>query len=78
MTKPGGEDRDDLPGKRFASPERRRMPIGDVTHVRRFVARFDQVIGVSDAEKEAAWKRVRPAADTHGVEPGETSWREPK
>jgi len=31
-------------------------------HVRNAIARFDQVEGVSDSEREAAWRRIRAAA----------------
>jgi hypothetical protein len=44
--------------------------------VRNAIARFDQVEGVSDAEREAAWKRIKAAAKKLGVEVHERSWRE--
>jgi len=34
------------------------------------------VDGVTDAEREAAWKRIRSAAKKFGVEVAETDWRE--
>jgi hypothetical protein len=44
--------------------------------VRNAIARFDQVEGVTDAERDAAWKRIEAAAKKHGVEVSEKSWRE--
>jgi hypothetical protein len=44
--------------------------------VRNAVARFDQVKGVSDAERDEAWKRIEAAARKFGVELEERSWRE--
>ena len=40
------------------------------------MARFDQVEGVSDDERDEAWKRITTAAKKHGVEVHEKSWRE--
>jgi len=34
------------------------------------------VQGVSDAERDAAWKRIKAAAKKYEVEVSETSWRE--
>jgi hypothetical protein len=36
--------------------------------VRNAVARFDQVEGVSDADRDKAWKRIRAAARKFDVE----------
>ena len=60
----------------FAFPNERKEPIHDAAHVRNAVARFGQVEGVTDAERDAAWKRIRSAAKKHGVELGERNWRE--
>ena len=40
------------------------------------VARFDQVEGVTDAERDKAWKRILTAAKRYDVEVSESSWRE--
>ena len=37
--------------------------------------RFDQVEGVSDRERDAAWKRIRAAARKYGVEIEARGWR---
>jgi hypothetical protein len=38
------------------------------------VARFDQVIGVSDAERALAFANIEKAASYYGVNLAETSW----
>jgi hypothetical protein len=63
-------------GQEFAFPEQRKEPIHDARHVRNAIARFDQVEGVSDAERDAAWKRIMAAARKFGVEVQENDWRE--
>jgi hypothetical protein len=40
------------------------------------IARFKQVQGVTDAERDAAWKRIKSAAKKHKVELNEQYWRE--
>jgi hypothetical protein len=60
----------------YAFPAQEKEPIGDATHVRNAVARFMQVEGVSDAERDAAWRRIEAAARKHGVELSEKSWHE--
>ena len=44
--------------------------------MRNAVARFNQVKGVSDAERDAAWDRIQAAARKFGVKLEERSWRE--
>lgn len=60
--------RDKMPAERFAFPKERKEPLNDATHVRNAIARFNQVEGVSDAERDAAWKRIKAAAKRFGVE----------
>ncbi len=43
---------------------------------RNAIARFDQVEGVSDAERDKAWKRIRAAAERFDVEVSESDWRD--
>jgi hypothetical protein len=69
-------DRDSLGAKQYAFPKQRKEPIEDADHVRNAIARFDQVEGVSDDERDAAWKRIKKAADKYGVEVSEKSWHE--
>ena len=68
--------KDRVPAQNFAFPKERKEPLTDARHVRNAIARFDQVEGVSDAEREAAWKRIKAAAKKFGVEVKERSWRE--
>jgi hypothetical protein len=59
----------------FAFPKERKEPLNDAGHVRNAIARFDQVEGVSDSEREAAWRRIRAAARKYGVEVKAKGWR---
>jgi hypothetical protein len=68
--------RDRLSARQFAFPKQRKEPIEDASHVRNAIARFDQVTDVTDAERDAAWKRIVAAAKKFDVEVSETSWRE--
>jgi hypothetical protein len=60
----------------FAFPKERKEPLTDASHVRNAVARFDQVEGVTDKERDAAWRRIRTAARKFGVEISARGWRE--
>lgn len=76
MSTLSAEERDALPPDQFAFPEQRKAPIEDAGHVRAAIARFNQVAGVSDAERDAAWKRILRAAKRFDVEVTESGWRE--
>jgi len=65
-----------LPDSRFAFPKQRKEPLIDARHVRNAVARFNQVQGVTDADRDHAWRRIRQAARRHGVEIHERGWRQ--
>jgi hypothetical protein len=69
-------DQDKLPDSAFAFPKERKEPLTDAKHVRNAIARFDQVEGISDTEKDAAWKRIMKAAKKNDVDVSEGSWRE--
>jgi hypothetical protein len=60
----------------FAFPAKRKEPLNDARHVRNAVARFDQVQGVSDKERDAAWRRIRAAARKFGVQISARGWRQ--
>lgn len=68
--------RNRLPDEKFAFPKERKEPINDASHVRNAVARFDQVEGVSDAERDSAWRRIRAAARKYHVDIKERGWRQ--
>jgi len=69
-------DKNKLASTQFAFPKERKEPLTDARHVRNAVARFDQVEGVSDAERDRAWKRIVAAAKKFDVEISEKSWRD--
>ncbi len=66
----------DLPDTVYAFPNQRKEPLTDAQHVRNAVARFDQVIDVSDAERTLAFANIEKAANYYGVKLAETSWRD--
>jgi hypothetical protein len=68
--------RDRLDDDQYAFPKERKEPLNNASHVRNAVARFNQVEGVSDSERDAAWKRIEKAAKKYDVELSEKSWRE--
>lgn len=69
-------EKDELAGKDFAFPAERKEPLTDARHVRNAIARFDQVEGVSDADRDKAWKRILAAAKRFDVEVSEPDWRD--
>ncbi len=78
MSKISTETRKGIPGEKFAFPKERKEPLENAAHVRNAIARFNQVEGVSEAEKDAAWKRIKTAAKKFGVEMDESSRKELK
>jgi hypothetical protein len=76
MSELNEKQRDKLPKSAFAFPKERKEPLEDASHVRNAIARFDQVEGVSDKEKDEAWDRIKKAAKKYGVEVHEKSWHE--
>jgi len=66
----------DLPDTVFAFPKQRKEPLTDATHVRNAVARFDQVIDVSDADRALAFANIEKAADHYDVDLSETNWEQ--
>ena len=69
-------EKNKLDDSEFAFPRERKEPLVDAGHVRNAVARFDQVEGVTDTERDEAWRRIRAAAKKFGVELEEKSWHE--
>ena len=76
MNKLSTDKRNDLDERQFAFPEQRKEPLENAAHVRNAVARFNQVKGVSDSERDAAWKRIKAAATKFDVELSEDSWQD--
>ena len=69
-------EQDKLADKEFAFPKERKEPLTDARHVRNAISRFNQVEGVSDAERDQAWRRILSAAKRYDVEVSESSWRD--
>jgi hypothetical protein len=69
-------EKDDLPDSVFAFPEQRKEPLTDAAHVRNALARFDQVTGVTDADRERAFANIKKAAEHYDVEVAESSWKD--
>jgi hypothetical protein len=68
MAKLTGPTRDRIPATKFAFPKQRKEPLENASHVRNAAARFDQVQGVTEAERREAWKRIESAAKRFKVE----------
>src|SRR6516162_1998470 len=66
--------RSDLPESVYAFPKQRKEPLTDASHVRNAIARFDQVIGVSDKDRQLAFANIKKAAGHYGVDMSETEW----
>jgi hypothetical protein len=60
----------------YAFPKEKKEPMTDASHVRNAIARFDQVKGVTDEERELAFANIKAAAKHFGVEMKETHWRQ--
>jgi hypothetical protein len=76
MAKISSKGREKLPESAFAFPREHKEPLTNARHVRDAVARFDQVEGVSNAERDEAWKRIKKAAKEFSVELQEQHWQE--
>ena len=76
MSELSEKQRDKLDEDQFAFPKERKEPLNNASHVRNAIARFDQVEGVSDDERDEAWSRIKRAAKKYGVDVNEKSWRE--
>jgi len=68
--------RSNLPDSVYAFPKQKKEPLTDASHVRNALARFDQVQGVSDADREQAFANIKAAAKHYGVDVKERSWKE--
>jgi len=66
----------DLPDSVYAFPKQRKEPLTDAQHVRNAVARLDQVVDVSDADRALAFANIEKAAKHYNVNLTETSWHD--
>jgi len=60
----------------FAFPGARKEPMTDATHVRDAMARFNQVGGVTDGERDLAFANFQKAAGHFGIQMKVTDWRQ--
>jgi hypothetical protein len=67
---------DNLPDSVYAFQRQRKEPLTDAAHVRNALARFDQVKGVADADRDEAFANIKEAAAYYGVKVTATHWRE--
>jgi hypothetical protein len=58
----------EIASSKFAFPKERKEPLSDASHVRNAIARFNQVENVTNAERDAAWRRIKAAARKYGIE----------
>ena len=65
-----------LPDSAFAFPVLRKEPLTSASHVRDALARFDQVQGAGDTDRDLAFANIRQAASYFGVHVAEDSWRD--
>ena len=68
--------RSDLPETAFAFPKQRKERLTDAQHVRNAIARFDQVLGVSDEDRALAFANIEKAAEHYRVNISESTWLE--
>jgi hypothetical protein len=76
MSELDAKHRNAIAGQNFAFPKERKEPLENASHVRNAIARFNQVEGVTDDERDTAWKHINAAAKKFGVEVEEKHWRE--
>ncbi|GIH12957.1 DUF6582 domain-containing protein [Rugosimonospora africana] len=70
------KEKRDLPDTVYAFPDKRKEPLTDARHVQNALARFDQVQGVTDNERDQAFANIKAAAKHFGVDMVESNWRE--
>ena len=75
-TPPEERKRRELPDSAYAFPGKRKEPLTDASHVQNALARFDQVKGVTDEERDQAFANIKKAARHYDVEIAEDNWRQ--
>lgn len=70
------DDKKELPDSAYAFPKERKEPMTDASHVQNALARFDQVKGVSEEDRDIAFANIKKAAKHYGVELKEENWHE--
>ena len=69
-------EKDSLPTTAFAFPRTRKEPMTDAMHVRDAMARFNQVRGVTDSERDLAFSNIQEAANHFHIQMNETDWHQ--
>jgi hypothetical protein len=70
------KDRAELPASVYAFPKQRKEPMTDADHVRNALARFDQVVDVTDSDRDLAFANIAKAAKHFGITIEEDNWRQ--
>ena len=70
------QKRDKLPESVFAFPKQRKAPLINASDVSSTLARFEQVEGVLDADRDLAFRNIQVAAEHYDVHIKETDWRQ--
>ncbi|HUZ96121.1 MAG TPA: DUF6582 domain-containing protein [Edaphobacter sp.] len=70
------EDRQELPESVYAFPKLRKEPMTDASHVRDAMARFDQVEGASDSDRDQAFANIHEAAKHYKIHMTEKRWQD--
>ncbi|HVP93568.1 MAG TPA: DUF6582 domain-containing protein [Methanoregulaceae archaeon] len=65
-----------LPDSAFAFPRLRKEPMTDASHVINAMARFDQIEGVTDSDRDVAFANIQKAARYFGIKMKETDWHQ--
>ncbi len=65
-----------MPDSVYAFPRQRKEPLTDADHVRNALARFDQVGGVCEEDRDLAFANIKKAAEHYKVDVEVSSWRE--
>ena len=64
------------PGRRFRLSGTTDNPLIDANHVRNAIARFDEVEGVTDLDRDHVWDRITAAVSQFGIAIHEQGWRD--
>ncbi len=70
------QEREHLPESAYAFPKQRKEPLTDAAHVQNALARFDQVEGVSDEDRDLAFRNIKKAAKHYGIAVEESDWHD--
>lgn len=65
-----------MPESVFAFPKQRKEPLTDGSHVKNALARFDQVTGVTNQDRDLAFANIKKAAQHYDIHVEESDWRE--